>query len=222
MLNVLNIHKSFNGQEVLKGINLRANNGELTIVEGQNGAGKSTLFSVLSGAIKQEFGTIDLSGQDISNKSAMERSKILSVLVQDPKQSSVGSLTVLENCALALLKNQRAGFKSALNCKDAVIKHLVHLKIDYQELLIKKLQDLSGGQRQMFAFAMATINRPQMLLLDEPTAALDEKSAKALMELVKILIKDWQIPGLMISHDRALNQAFADRITYLEGGQLYP
>lgn len=220
MLKVTHIKKSFSAQKVLLDVNLLAMAQELTIVEGQNGAGKSTLFNILSGELSADGGTIELGGVDIVQQSALERSQFFGVLIQDPKRSTVSTLTIKENCALALLKHQRATLRTAVNqgALAKIIEHLETLGIDLVHRLDERLENLSGGQRQILAFAMATINRPKVLLLDEPTAALDEKSSHLLLGLVKKLIKDWQIPALMISHDKALNQAYGDKIVFLKDG----
>lgn len=221
MLKLCGIKKSFESQEILRGVDLVAKSGELTIITGQNGAGKSTLFNILSGVLAHDEGKIELNGRDISEHLALERSKYLGVLIQDPKLSSVLSLSILENCALALLKNRKPTLNSA--GKNVLIQVKLHLEIlglAYFRLQ-QNLLSLSGGQRQMIAFAMATINQPEVLILDEPTAALDEKSAHLLMQMVKKFVKDWNIPALMISHDKNLNCIYGDKILSLQKGLIY-
>ncbi len=130
-------------------------------------------------------------------------------------------MSILENCALALLKNRKPTLNSA--GKNVLIQVKLHLEIlglAYFRLQ-QNLLSLSGGQRQMIAFAMATINQPEVLILDEPTAALDEKSAHLLMQMVKKFVKDWNIPALMISHDKNLNCIYGDKILSLQKGLIY-
>lgn len=220
MLKVNNIKKSFNNNIILQNVSFEAPSGLLTILEGENGAGKSTLFNILGGTINQDEGTLLFNSQDISLMPAKKRALFMAVLKQDPKASSSPALSVLENCAIALLKEQRASLRYALrnNIREKILFHLHNLDLSLKHLLNKPMGELSGGQRQIFAFAMATIVRPKILLLDEPTAALDEKSSYLLMRLIKRLIKEWQIPAVMISHDHTLNQTYGDKVLVLKDG----
>ena len=111
--------------------------------------------------------------------------------------------------------------RSCIN-KEEIISHLTKLGLDYERHLDKPLGNLSGGQRQILAFAMATLYKPRLLLLDEPTAALDDQSSHQLMKLIKKLVSTWDIPALMISHDHSLNLAYADSIIVLQDGLCRP
>lgn len=224
MLSVKNLKKSFK-EPVLKGVRFHANPAELTIIEGQNGAGKSTLFHVLTGSLKASEGEIVLDGQDITPMSEFERSAFMAILVQDVKTAVVPSLSVMENGTLAVIKNRRASFFKRATTKanqEQVRAHLQSLNIPYQGLLERPMAELSGGQRQILAFGFATLNRPKIILLDEPTAALDDESSILLLQLIKRFIKDWNIPALMISHDKGLNQQFGDALWCLSDGILHP
>jgi len=220
MLKIINLKKSFAEHEILKGASFEAKSGELTILEGQNGAGKSTLFNILVGNLSADRGQIILNSQDITAQQALQRSQQIAILKQDPKASSAPNLSILENCALALLKNKRPTLSYALktNIKKHIQTHLKNRGLHYEYMWDKAMGTLSGGQRQIIAFAMATMYKPKLLLLDEPTAALDDASTHLLMKLVKELIATWSIPAVMISHDHALNQKYGDKIIILKEG----
>jgi len=222
MLKILNIKKTFGDREILKKINFEAASGHLTILEGQNGAGKSTLFNILIGNMKADSGNILLDDIAINDFPAIKRASDIAILKQDPKLSSAPSLSVMENCALALLKNSTAGLKPALNIRvrKKIIEHLKSLKLAFKDMLDLPIGMLSGGQRQILAFAMATMIKPKLLLLDEPSAALDDDSSQLLLVLIKGMVKEWNIPALMISHDHALNQAYGDKIVVLKDGMI--
>lgn len=220
MLSLQGIKKSFGHHQILRGISFDAQSGILTILEGQNGSGKSTLFNILSGTLVQDEGKILLDNSDIGLMPAIERATFMAVLKQDPKASSSASLTVMENCALALLKSRNAQLSFALRAsiKEKILAHLKSIELDVASLLDRQMGELSGGQRQILAFAMATMDKPQLLLLDEPTAALDDKSSHLLMRLIKRLVAQWQIPALMISHDHGLNESYGDEVKVLVDG----
>ncbi len=217
MLKINNVSKAFANERILDKACMIANPGVLTIVEGQNGAGKSTLFNIIVGLVHHDEGEILLGDIDFSLMPAAKRALHVAILKQDPKTSSVITLSVLENCELALLKEQKAtlGVATSRKVKERVATHLLELELDFFRDFERPMNDFSGGQRQILAFAMATICRPRLLLLDEPTAALDEKSSHQLMKLVKQMIKKWQIPAVLISHDHALNQQYGDNIWVL-------
>jgi len=222
MLKISNIKKSFADHIILHRVSFEAPNSCLTILEGQNGAGKSTLFNILTGNLMPDAGEIFLDQQNITHDSAHERAHNIAILKQDPKASSWAHLSVLENCALALLKNKKAGLRYALNAQtqEYIKKHIDSLELNYDNLWHKQVGMLSGGQRQVLAFAMATMYKPNLLLLDEPSAALDDKSSNLLMRLIKKLITNWNIPAVMISHDYALNKNYGDKIIELKDGHI--
>lgn len=222
MLNIIGIKKSFNDNPILCDVSFDALDGQLTILEGENGAGKSTLFNILSGTILQDQGSLMLGLLDIGHMPALKRSSLMAVLKQDPKASSSPALTVMENCALSWLKERRAGLSLALRkeVKEKILLHLDNLELHLTHLLERPMGELSGGQRQIFAFAMATMVKPHLLLLDEPTAALDEKSSHLLLRLIKRLIAQWQIPAVMISHDHAINKRYGDALKVLKEGKI--
>ena len=224
MLKIIKLRKSFADHEILRGASFDASCGELTILEGQNGAGKSTLFNILIGNLAPDDGQIILNNQDITTLKAINRSHEIAILKQDPKASSAPSLSVLENCALALLKNKHPTLSYALKAKiqEQIRTHLKNLGLNYEHQFNKTMGTLSGGQRQIIAFAMATMYKPQLLLLDEPTAALDDASTHLLMKLIKQLITTWNIPAVMISHDHILNQNYGDNIILLKNGLCEP
>jgi putative ABC transport system ATP-binding protein len=221
MLKVENIHKSF-GVKVLDGVSLEAPCGQLTILEGANGAGKSTLFNILAGSLTPDEGHIRLGNEDITEQDQLLRAAYMAILVQDVKAAVAPSLTLLENGALALLKNRSATLRSALNveARKTILAHLSRLEIPHAHLLETKMGELSGGQRQILAFAFATILKPRLLLLDEPTAALDEQSGIMLMQLIKKFTLLWDIPAVMISHNTELNRSYGDHIVFLSAGRI--
>lgn len=219
MLRCSGIKKSFFNHEILKGISFDAQRGKLTALLGKNGAGKSTLFNIIAGTLAPDEGRILLDKHILNHMHASQRAQHIALLKQDPKTSTASSLSVFDNFALAMLKTNKARLKTALSphTKEAIINHIKNLGLD-ERLLSREMGSLSGGQRQIVAFAMATLHRPSLLLLDEPTAALDEEATNLLMKLVKRFISEWQIPAVMICHDKELVEQFADDAYVLQHG----
>jgi putative ABC transport system ATP-binding protein len=221
MLKICNISKSFDGKSILNQISFEAKIGELTVLRGKNGAGKSTLFNIVAGLIPEDEGEIWLNGVQLGTMPASLRACSIAILKQDPKTSSVLTMTVMENMVLASLKGRRASlFSTKKEINQFIEDHVEKLKLTESINMASAVKDLSGGQRQLVAFAMATLHKPHLLLLDEPTAALDEASCHRLMALVKRLISDWQIPALMISHDGELTQTYGDQFLKLQDGAI--
>lgn len=220
MLELKNIHKSFNGIQVLKGLSGRLHKGEFISIMGCNGAGKSTFFDLISGALVPDQGQITLDGQDITQWSELQRASIMGRLFQDIRQASVSTLTVRENLALATLKGRRAGLTCGLHRfpENIVEERLIPLNLRLEEFLDVPMEALSGGQRQILSFIMATITPPRVLLLDEPTAALDPRSAENLLCFARDFVTKHQIPTLMITHDSSMARKVSDRIWVLEKG----
>jgi putative ABC transport system ATP-binding protein len=223
MLKLEHIHKSFGNTIILKDLSLELETGKLCVIEGHNGAGKSTLLAIVSGALLADSGEILLNEHSITRLSHEERAQWIAFLSQDPQAVSSPNLTLLENACLAMLKNKTACLKKALtaNTRKYIINSLTKLNLSCGHSLDLPMSALSGGQRQIFAFFMAMLNEPKLLLLDEPTAALDPQRSEQLMTLVKAQIKEWQIPALMISHDHEQNRRHADVIYELREKKLY-
>ncbi len=222
MLKLDNIHVSFDNQAVLKGLSLEVKAGDFIVVTGHNGAGKSTLFDVISGKIRPHQGQVLFDNTDVTSLSERQRAPMVGRLQQNVSLSVVPSMTVAENLSLATYKGKTSGFSNGLShFPHHVIQEILEpLKLNLENLLQTPIGKLSGGQRQIIALIMATLVKPRILLLDEPTAALDPKSAQALMEFAKTYIAQHQLPTLLITHDTTIAQSVGNKRVVLEGGVL--
>lgn len=221
MLKLKNISVAFNGTPVLKNLSAVVGAGESIVLVGDNGSGKSTLFNVIAGFIIPGSGQILIDGQDCTQLPARKRAVLLSCLEQFPRENTVASMTVAENIALAFYKGKRAGLRNGMSVMKAH-KHVLALlkKLHLDGLLEKQMGSLSGGQRQLIAFIMATVVPPKILLLDEPTAALDKKAAAMLISFVREYIKEHKIATILITHDPAIAASFGERVWRMEAGAL--
>ncbi len=207
---------SFQQHKVLQNVSLQAQAGDIIAVLGQNGAGKTTLFELLSGAFMPDAGAIALEGDNIPSN---WQSTSLGRLFQNTLMSCSPNLTVRENIALAGLKNKTAWPTNALtNCASLCKKIHATTGYDLTLLLDKKMGMLSGGQRQLISFLLLTLNEPSVLLLDEPTAALDPVAATNLLENTLTWVKKKPIITFIITHDVELAKSISTHIWLVEQG----
>lgn len=227
MLEIKKLSKSFNiGTEneisIFNDFNLRINKGECTGILGANGCGKSTLFNIISGVIIPEKGTIILNDKNINNLKENERAQYIGRVHQNPSMGVSPSLTILENISLADKKCQRFTLKKLIR-KSRIEEYKEMLKtldLGLENKLDTEVRFLSGGQRQSLSLLMATMNKPELLLLDEHTAALDPKTSRLIMEKTKELIQTQSITTMMISHNVKDTIKYSDRIIMLDRGKV--
>lgn len=227
MLTINDLSKSFNkGTEnevkVFDNFNLHINKNECTAILGANGCGKSTLFNIISGVIPVESGDITINDRNINDLKENERAKFIGRVHQDPSKGVSPSLTILENISLSDKKCQRFSLKRLIN-KSRIENYkeiLRTLDLGLENKLDTEVKYLSGGQRQSLSLLMATIIKPELLLLDEHTAALDPKTSRLIMEKTRELIKNQEITTMMISHNVNDALKFSDRIIMLDKGSV--
>lgn len=222
MLRLDTIQVAFGQHQVLKNFTCQVNEGDFVVIVGANGTGKTTLFDVISGKLRPNGGKVFLQGKDITNLSERQRAHFFSRLFQNPLVNCVTSMTVEENIALALYKNQTVGFRHGLSgISPLLLESISHFfDIPIQEVLRRPMGALSGGQRQMISFIMATLVHPTILLLDEPTAALDPQSATKLLRSAVRFIKEHSITAMMITHDPQLAQCMGNKVWVLGNGRV--
>ncbi|MEL7648201.1 MAG: ATP-binding cassette domain-containing protein [Sedimentibacter sp.] len=227
MLEIKNLTKAFNtGTEneatIFKGFNFQINKGECTGILGANGCGKSTLFNIISGVLVQDEGDIILNGENINKLKENERARFIGRVHQDPSMGVSPSLTILENISLSDKKCQRFGLRKLINKNKIEFYReiLKTLDLGLENKLDTQVKFLSGGQRQSLSLLMATMNKPQLLLLDEHTAALDPKTSHLIMEKTRELIADNGITTMMISHNVRDAIKYSDRIVMLDKGKV--
>ncbi|MTV82096.1 ABC transporter ATP-binding protein [Secundilactobacillus folii] len=207
---------------LLKDLNLTINEGDFITVLGSNGAGKSTLFNTIAGSMPLTSGDILLRGESIVRESEETRTRFLSRVFQDPKLGTAPRMTVAENLLLATRRGERRGL---------LPRHLKRHMPEFKQLtsgmgngLGERLNtptgNLSGGQRQALSFLMATLKKPDILFLDEHTAALDPKTSRELMQTTNDRITAENLTCLMITHhlDDALK--YGNRLIVINDGKI--
>ena len=197
------------------GLNLKINKSEFVVIIGDNGAGKSSLINLISGNLFCFSGQILIDGMDFSNKKNFERSKYISHVFQDFRAGTNGLMSVRENLSLALNKNNINLFRRAIKKEnDDLFRKMIDLDLN------KKVDELSGGQRQKLSLIMAIINKPKILLLDEHTAALDPVAAKEIMEFTNKIIKENNLTAVMVTHNLKMSAEYGDRLIFMRDGKI--
>ncbi len=227
MLKIKNLSKSFNiGTEnevrIFDGFDLEINDSEFVAILGSNGCGKSTLFNMISGSVKDNGGEIVLGDINISKLKEEQRALKIGKVHQDPSKGVSPSLTILENLSLAAKKNEKFSLRNLIKKQniDKFIEVLKELDLGFENKLNTQVKFLSGGQRQALSLIMATLKKPELLLLDEHTAALDPKTSAMIMNKTKKLIEKQNITAMMISHNLKDAVKYADRIIMLDKGRI--
>mgnify|MGYP003582007583 FL=1 len=214
-----------NGEErkvILDDVSLKIYAKDFITILGGNGAGKSTLFNAISGTLSLTSGSVFIKGNDVTNHSPEKRAAAISRVFQDPKVGTAPRMTVAENIAIAALRGQRRSLR---------LRNITKYKADFASLaeqigngLEKHLDtptgNLSGGQRQALSLLMATIVPPDLLLLDEHTAALDPKTSVALMQLTDDLVTSKNLTALMITHHMEDALKYGNRLIVMKDGQI--
>ena len=227
MLDIKNLSKSFNigtdnEANIFNNFNIHINKGECTGILGANGCGKSTLFNIISGVLTQEKGIITLNRKNINDLKENERAQYIGRVHQNPSAGVSPSLTILENISLSDKKCQKFTLRKLIRKSriEEFKEILKTLDLGLENKLDTEVKYLSGGQRQSLSLLMATMNKPELLLLDEHTAALDPKTSRLIMEKTQELIKTQNITTMMISHNIKDTIKYSDRIVMLDKGEI--
>ena len=193
----------------------------ITILGG-NGAGKSTLFNSIAGTLPLTSGSIRIMGEDVTNFIPEKRAKYLSRVFQDPKMGTAPRMTVAENLLIAKFRGEKRGLfpRKLSSYKEEFQATIEKVGNGLEKHLDTPIEFLSGGQRQALSLLMATLKRPELLLLDEHTAALDPKTSVALMELTNDFINKDHLTALMITHHMEDALKYGNRLIVMKDGRI--
>ncbi|MDN6768492.1 ATP-binding cassette domain-containing protein [Bifidobacterium mongoliense] len=205
---------------ILDHVDLAVRAGEFVTVLGGNGAGKSTLFNVVSGTLPLTRGQVLINGRDVTHESEVARASSVARVFQDPKMGTAPRMSVAENLLLALRRGRRRRVRPRdLDAHRERFRELcAGIGNGLEEHLDTPAGNLSGGQRQALSLIMATIEEPDLLLLDEHTAALDPKTSKQLMRITAEKIKQSHLTCLMITHRMDDALVYGDRLIVMSKG----
>lgn len=227
MLKLENVSKLFNPATpdekiALSDINLHLKPGDFVTVIGSNGAGKSTMMNMISGALLPDAGQIFIDGQPVHHIAEYKRSQWIGRVFQDPMAGTAPRMTIQENLAMAYSRNKNRGLAFGVTAKKRALfkQHLSRLGIGLENRLNAKVGMLSGGERQALSLLMSTFTDPQILLLDEHTAALDPSRAALLTRLTKEIVEQSKLTTLMVTHNMEQAIELGNRLIMMDKGKI--
>ena len=214
LLEVRNLNKSFDGAQILKGVSLSIARGEVVVVIGPSGCGKSTLLRCINGLESIDSGEILLQGQVISGQTKNLHRIRQRIGMVFQSYDLFPHMNVMDNLLLGPMKALKRSRAEVVREAEAALERVGLL--EKRDALPRQL---SGGQKQRVAIVRALLMQPEMLLLDEITAALDPEMVREVLGVVLDLARDG-MTMLIVTHEMRFAEAVADRILFLEGGSI--
>jgi len=227
VLSIADISKTFNAGTVnevraLSDVSLTVEKGSFLIIIGTNGSGKSTLLNAVAGTFPVDSGTITLADERITHWPEHKRARLIGRVFQNPFSGTAPSMSIAENLALAAQRGRRRGLRWAVGRQTIVeLKERIRaLNMGLEGRLDNAIGSLSGGQRQALTLLMASWLKPELLLLDEHTAALDPKSADQVIALTHEIVERDRLTTLMVTHSMQQAVNLGDRIVMMHKGRV--
>lgn len=227
MLEIQSISKTFhagtpNEVAALRKVKVSIPEGSFVIVIGTNGSGKSTLLNAVAGSFYVDTGRISIAGKDVTRWPEHRRARLIGRVFQNPFSGTAPSMTIAENLALATRRGlpRRLGWAIAADLKEQLRERVSQLGMGLEDRFDNPIGTLSGGQRQALTLLMATWLRPDLLLLDEHTAALDPKSADQVIRLTQQIVSRENLTTMMVTHSMHQASGLGDRLLMMHRGEL--
>ena len=227
MIALNNINKVFNAGKLnevaaLKDINITIEAKEFVVIIGANGSGKSTLMNIISGAEKSTSGTILINDKEVTDIPEYKRSEWISRVFQNPLSGTAPNLSIIENFRLAALRTQSKMLSVGISeqFKKTVQDKISILDMGLEHKINQPMGTLSGGQRQALTLLMSVMDTTEVLLLDEPTAALDPKTAHTILQAAKKIIQQLNLTAIFITHNLKDAHQYGNRLLRLQDGRI--
>lgn len=227
MIDLEGIHKTFNrgkANEVvaLSGLDLHIAKADFVVIVGSNGSGKSTLLNMIAGSILPGQGTVNLAGKDVTGLPDYQRSRWIARVFQNPLSGTAPDLSILDNFRLASLRTSKKGLRIGIDKVyiQKIKESIATLGMGLENKIHQPMGTLSGGQRQALTLLMAVMDQCEILLLDEPTAALDPRSADIVMKTADNLVKDYQLTSILITHNLKDAYTYGNRVIQMAEGKI--
>jgi putative ABC transport system ATP-binding protein len=205
----------------LRQTDLVVSEGDFITVIGSNGAGKSTLFNLVAGTYPPSSGQIRINDLDVTRQPEYRRAGYIGRIFQNPMLGTAGSMTLEDN----MMISYRKGFKPlriSLNrrMREFFREQLVDLQMGLEHRMKDNVKLFSGGQRQALTLLMMVLSRPELILLDEHTAALDPKNAAIVLELTRRYVEEYRLTTMMITHNMQHAITYGNRLLMMDKGEI--
>lgn len=211
MIKLENVHKSFGKNEVLKGIDLRIEKGQVVVIIGPSGSGKSTVLRTMNYLESPTSGKVIVDGMDLSDKSKLNEVRAeVGMVFQN--FNLFPHMTVMENLTLAQTKVRKTSSDEAKKIGQALLD-----RVGLGDKANAYPDSLSGGQKQRVAIARALAMKPKVMLFDEPTSALDPEMVREVLDVMKSLAEEG-MTMVIVTHEMSFAKEVADRVLFVDGG----
>lgn len=227
MLEMANVSKLFNPgtpdeKIALMNIELKLKPGDFVTVIGSNGAGKSTLMNIISGVMRPDMGTVTIMDKRIDQLPEHRRSRWIGRVFQDPMAGTAPRMTIEENLTMAFKRGKTRGLAwgATASKRNMFREQLERLGIGLESRMNAKVGLLSGGERQALSLLMATFTKPDILLLDEHTAALDPARAELITRLTNEIVSELKLTTLMVTHNMEQAIRLGNRLIMMDKGRI--
>ena len=211
MIKLENVHKSFGKNEVLKGIDLRIEKGQVVVIIGPSGSGKSTVLRTMNYLEEPTSGKVIVDGMDLSDKSKLNEVRAeVGMVFQN--FNLFPHMTVIENLTLAQTKVRKTSSDEAKKIGQALLD-----RVGLGDKANAYPDSLSGGQKQRVAIARALAMKPKVMLFDEPTSALDPEMVREVLDVMKSLAEEG-MTMVIVTHEMSFAKEVADRVLFVDGG----
>ena len=225
MIDITNVRKVFNPGKAnqvnaVNGVTLHIKTGEFLVIVGPNGSGKTTLLDMVAGSVLPGSGSIYIDGKNVTKLPDYRRSQWIARVFQNPVSGTASDLSILDNFRLAAIRTKSKGLSIGINedFRKQVKEKIATLNMGLENKIEQPMGTLSGGQRQALTLLMSVMDTGKVLLLDEPTAALDPRSAELVMRTADKLIKDYKLTSILITHNLKDAYNYGDRIILMGEG----
>jgi putative tryptophan/tyrosine transport system ATP-binding protein len=227
MIELKHISKVFNKGKVnevmaLNDVSITIQKEEFAVVLGSNGSGKTTLLNIISGAEFSSNGNVLIDAKDVSRLPEYSRSRWIARVFQNPLSGTASDLSILDNFRLAAIRTQKKKLIIGINdtFKKQVQDKIATLGMGLENKLEQPMGALSGGQRQALTLLMSVMDNSQILLLDEPTAALDPRSSAVILQTADNLIKQYKLTAILITHNLKEAHQYGNRLIQMSEGKV--
>ena len=227
MISLDNISKTFNTGKpnqvnAISNVTLDIAEGEFVVIVGSNGSGKTTLLNLVAGNILPDAGTLTIDNTNVNRLPEYKRSKWIARIFQNPLLGTAADLSIIDNFRLAALRTQAKGLTIGKNegFKKLVKDRIATLGMGLEDKTEQPIGTLSGGQRQALTLLMSVMDTCKILLLDEPTAALDPRSAENVLRIADNLVKEYKLTAILVTHNLRDAGNYGSRIIQMGEGEI--